>query len=245
MTELTCIGCGATFEVELPDGETVAARWVRALAKRAPRCDSCADALEREQDDALERQERAERISMALVPRKWRGRGLEQLEVRDGQAKAIEAATYWARTQRPGGLMLVGDNGRGKSCIAAAACWTRLEQWPCRFASVAQAMAALGEEFSGDLRRQAVGVFAGAGAIVLDDVNQVRASDYGREQLYAAIDSRYQAEAPMLVTTNLTPSQLGDRYGKTIASRLVEYCRIKEVAGVDHRLQSLPELRAA
>ncbi len=245
MTELTCIGCGATFAVELPDGENVGARWARAIAKRASRCDSCAAALEREQLEALERQDRAERISTASMPRKWRGRGLEQLQVLDGQAKAIEAAGAWARTRDAGGLMLVGDNGVGKTCIAAAACWSRLERWPCRFASVAQAMASLGEDFSGDLRRRAVSVFAGAGAIVLDDVNQVRASDYGREQLYAAIDSRYQAEAPMLVTTNLTPSELGDRYGKAIASRLVEYCQILQVAGGDRRLQSVPELRAA
>jgi DNA replication protein DnaC len=242
--DFTCSDCSAEVKLEIPDGNSSGARWARALARQQSRCDSCVQALETAEAEGQRLQERLDRRSACRLPKKWRGALLDEVQPLDGQAAALAAARDWATTKRSGGLMLTGDVGVGKTKIAAAACWTRIEQWPCTYASVANAMVSLGEGFSDEGRRAAIRVFAGAGPVVLDDFDKTRVTDYGREQLFAAVDARYQAEAPILVTTNLTPSELGQRYGQAIASRLVEYCRVVQMAGGDRRLQK-PALRAA
>jgi DNA replication protein DnaC len=90
--------------------------------------------------------------------------------------------------------------------------------------------------FTDEGRAEAVRVLTGAGAVVLDDLDKCRPTDYGREQLFAAVDAREQAEAPLLVTTNLTPSEIGEQFGDALMSRLAGYCRVVEVGGDDQRL---------
>lgn len=80
----------------------------------------------------------------------------------------------------------------------------------------------------------------GTEALVLDDLDKARRSEYASEQLLCAIDKRITAGAPLLVTTNLMPSQLADRfpgYGPMIVSRLRGYCETFLVEGPDRRLE--------
>ena len=242
----TCSDCGAAVARVLPDGDGIPSRWVQALAKRNPYCDSCmtkADLAEREQQRIADRETRR---SQCQIPRRFRGLSLPDLDAKDGQATALTAACEWADSKDPGGLMLTGDTGVGKTRIATAACWSRLEQWPCLYVKVAQAMARLGGSFQDEGRHEAVRVFSGEGPVVLDDFDKTRVTDYGLEQLSAAVDSRYQAGAPMLITTNLMPGEIGEIYGEPIMSRLIEYCRIVAVGGGDRRLESrTAELKAA
>lgn len=235
--------CIREFTLEI-EGES---RWLRMMAGRV-RCDECAAKQEAHEVERERVQARDARRGRCQLPNTLRGELLEHFQPRDGQIAALKAAREWAGAQDAGGLMLTGEVGTGKTRLAAAACWTRLEHWPCTFASVARAMARLGASFSDEGRREAVRVFAGNGPVVLDDFDKGRPSDFGREQLFAAVDARYQAGASMLVTTNLSPKQIGDRFGESIMSRLVEYCRIVQMAGGDQRLKQAEQragLRAA
>lgn len=237
-----CPRCGRSDSVERPEGDGAVIESLRRLAAVLI-CDTCASKANSEEKEAEATSRLRERQRSSGVPTRWQF-SLDAFEVRAGQEKALAAARDWAARKDAGGLMLLGAVGRGKSAIAAAACWSRLAVSPCRYASVARSFAALSARFDDRERAQATSVFSGAGAIVLDDLDKSRTSDFGLEHLFAAVDNRYQASAPLLVTTNLTPSEIGEVYGPPIMSRLVGYCRVVEVAGVDHRLPR-PELRAA
>lgn len=233
-----CVDCGRGFEIQLPDQDSDGYRWVAALAKRQPRCDPCFLRHEAEADEGEREQARKARRDRCGLPQRLRGETLRDLwEIaKPGQRSALGSARDWAVSKDPGGLMLAGSTGVGKTRIAAAACWTRLERFSCTYASVARAMAKLGGSFTDEGRAEAVRVFSGNGAVVLDDLDKSRPTDFGLEQIFSAVDAREQAGAPLLVTTNLTPSEIGERYGEPLMSRLAGYCRTVRVDGDDWRV---------
>jgi DNA replication protein DnaC len=227
----TVCTCGRDLKLEI---KGTGSRWLEAMAK-CVKCEECSARLDREAEEAERRAARESRRSRCRMPNKLRGELLADFPARPEQRAAVEAARSWADGAITG-LMLTGPVGTGKTRIAASACWTRLERRHCTYASVARAIARLGASLTDEGRREAISVFAGQGAIVLDDLDKARPSEYGKEQVFAAIDAREQAGAPLLVTTNLEPSGIAERYGEAVASRLVGYCRIVEVGGDDLRL---------
>jgi DNA replication protein DnaC len=234
--ETACAGCGTALTLEIPDGDSGIARWLRSMARKA-RCDKCAEQqeayeVERELKDAREK-----RRARCQLPNSFRGEPLEHFVPKPGQFRAVEAAREWAAEKSPGTLVLTGSVGVGKTRLAASACWTRLERWPCKYASVARSMAKLNGSLTDEGRMEAVRFFAGNGAAVLDDLDKCRLTDFGREQLFSAIDGRQQAGAPLLITTNLTPDEIGDVYGDALMSRLsMPFSRVAEVGGEDWRV---------
>lgn len=71
--------------------------------------------------------------------------------------------------------------------------------------------------------------------VVLDDIGAEKPSEWVEERLYCIINDRYEAELPIVVTSNLTPTGLGKRIGLRIASRLVEMCEVVGLSGDDRR----------
>lgn len=222
--------CGREMSIEI-DGEV--GRWAAMIARRTI-CDTCAERLEREEVDRERAQELDARRRVCWLPPTLRGVTFDSLDS-DTDQRALNAVRSWVA--QPRGLMLTGDVGVGKTTLAAAACWALLSTKPCRYLRGSGVMSVLGKDFADPERKRLVKLLDGSTAIVLDDIDKMRSSDFGRERLFDAIDSRLQAGAPILVTTNLMPSQLGQRFGDSIKSRLTgDYFRVVKVAGVDRRL---------
>lgn len=72
--------------------------------------------------------------------------------------------------------------------------------------------------------------------VVLDDIGAEKPSEWVEERLYCVVNERYEADLPVIVTSNLTPSQLGDRVGARLTSRLREMCEMHGLGGRDRRL---------
>ena len=63
--------------------------------------------------------------------------------------------------------------------------------------------------------------------LILDDFGMERGTEYGLEQVYNVIDSRYRSGKPLIVTTNLTLEELQnpeDTVHARIYDRLMEMC---------------------
>ena len=63
--------------------------------------------------------------------------------------------------------------------------------------------------------------------LVIDDFGTERGTEYGLEQVYHVIDSRYRSRKPLIVTTNLTLDNLQnpqDTAHARIYDRLLEMC---------------------
>lgn len=88
--------------------------------------------------------------------------------------------------------------------------------------------------------------------LILDDFGMERGTEYGLEQVYNVIDSRYRSGRPLIVTTNLTLSELQnppDRAHQRIYDRVLAMCTPICCSGINFRkeqaqrnIESLKEL---
>jgi DNA replication protein DnaC len=104
------------------------------------------------------------------------------------------------------------------------------------------ALSNLSRNFGDRERETTIEALTGRSApLVLDDIDKVKPNVYAAEQLFVAIDNCLTHERPLIVTTNLLPSQLEAKWpkphGGAIASRLAGYCEMHRVTGVDRRLR--------
>jgi DNA replication protein DnaC len=173
---------------------------------------------------------RADRIQRSGLPAKLRTAALLTYP-----ASLTDAATRWAEGETKG-LCLTGPVGVGKTCLAAWATEKRLQNYPVKWVSVSRLMTQLRSGFGSEMKTEADKIVAGTGAIVLDDLDKVNPTDFGKEVILAAVEGRYQAGSPLLVTTNHELSQLKDKLGAPVASRLAEYCQVIRMSGEDRRL---------
>jgi DNA replication protein DnaC len=224
-------------------------------------CERCEAQREQAELRQLVSEKLNEYRQWACIPRRYRGIGYQGFTA----TAAVEAAQAWARGELRG-LCLTGKVGRGKSWLAAAAIADMIARRaeedarvdldeahegaprrvrPVRWVSVASLMADLRRSFSDEARAEAVKIVSGHGAAVLDDLDKVNPTEFGREVISSTIETRLAAESPILVTTNLSPRELGDKLGANIASRIAGDCHVIEMVGPDRRLHTGPELRAA
>lgn len=73
----------------------------------------------------------------------------------------------------------------------------------------ARIMNELNNAFSG--RNEVVDRLCGYPLLVIDDFGMERGTEYALEQIYNIIDSRYRSRKPLIVTTNLTLTELKTR----------------------------------
>jgi DNA replication protein DnaC len=189
----------------------------------------CPDCQEHERDERAKRLKA--RIDRSELPTQLRGLSVAAAV----EGPATDAAARWARGDLPG-LCLTGPVGVGKSWLAAAAAWERLQTYGVRWVSAARLMAQIRSGFNSKAKARADEIITGTCAIVLDDLDKVNPTEYGREVMFAAIDGRVEEGAPLLVTTNKAMSEIGEQLGDAIMSRLAGYCQVVRMVGDDRRV---------
>jgi IstB-like ATP binding protein len=222
-----CSACGSDFEYE-----PVIAYRSREELPPPSRCGEC----ETKREERYWLEVEAER-EMECFARRVKGAQLPRRLLRvPYPANTPQAVREWG-AGKIDGLCLTGNVGVGKTHLAAAACWHRLHREPIRWVRVAQLLTQLRAGFGDEDANAAKQVIAGTGGIVLDDLDKVNPTEFGREVLFCAIDGREQEGTPLLVTTNLSMNELGNRLGGAVASRISGYCKVLRVEGQDRRLK--------
>lgn len=231
MTGFTCRGCGK------PNGVTESPVGIAAMIATMIRCDACeAEATAQEAAQRVEWNAEQQRQRVLTLPR-----ALQEVKASESPAPklAIDAAWTWAKDG--GGLMLTGPIGTGKTYLAAAATRFMMGTRAVTWQSVPSMLINSTAAFTDTERAKAMKAITGTGPLVLDDLDKVKPSEWAAAQLFAAIDNRATAGAPLLITANLTPGGIADKFGgeigPAIASRLVGYCDVVECAGEDARLR--------
>lgn len=242
MTQMTtgpCVGCGKPAERETMTG--FAAERFNKFPLRCSGCDAAQSAEWAARDAELEaerqKQAKRHRVSSADIPALLTGIDLDALDQTRCE-DAINAARYWAT--KGGGLLLTGSIGVGKTTIAAGALRLTLEERFGRWMSAPLMMARLGSGLDSQERKQTLSTLTGSSALVLDDLDKTRPTEYGAEQIFLVVDGAVTSGRALLVTTNLGLGQLAAKwpapFGEAIASRLAGYCEIVELKGADRRL---------
>lgn len=216
-----CAECGAEMQVERLFFQG------REL-RMTPVCEPCGEKAKAEEERERDRSRFESRVEASHLPSSRWG-----IELPGGQHG--EAARLWADGELRG-LMLLGPVGVGKTHLAAAAVWRRLRVDRVRWVRTARLMSQLRAGFDDSARREALAIINGTSALVLDDLDKATPTDFGREVVFNAVDSRIEHGSPLLVTTNLELSAIGERYGEPVASRLAGYCRVLRMTGEDRRI---------
>lgn len=136
------------------------------------------------------------------------------------------------------GLLLWGDVGTGKSFLAACIANALLEKGvPVLMTNFSKILNQMGAMYSAE-RYRYIASFQRFSLLILDDLGIERNTEYALEQVYAIVDERYKAGLPLIITTNLTISQLRnpeDVSHARIYSRVLEMCTPVHVPGADRR----------
>ena len=124
------------------------------------------------------------------------------------------------------GLLLWGGVGTGKSYMAGCIANALMEQEVAVcMTNFARIMNELNNAFAG--RNEVVDRLCGYPLLIIDDFGMERGTEYALEQIYNIIDSRYRSRKPLIVTTNLTLTELKnpqDTAHARIYDRLLELC---------------------
>ena len=118
--------------------------------------------------------------------------------------KAYSYVEQWERVSTGNyGLILWGSVGTGKSyfagCIANALMEKEVSVCMTNFALILNDLAASYKD-----RNEYIARLCSFPLLILDDFGMERGTEYGLEQVYNVVDSRYRSGKPLIVTTNLT-----------------------------------------
>ena len=105
------------------------------------------------------------------------------------------------------GYLFWGGVGTGKSYLAACIANALMEkEVAVRMTNFATILNDLAASFEG--RNEYISRLCSYPLLILDDFGMERGTEYGLEQVYSVIDSRYRSGKPLIATTNLTLEEL-------------------------------------
>lgn len=141
---------------------------------------------------------------------------------------AYNYVANWEKMKAKGlGLILTGDVGTGKSFCAACIANALLDQGVSvlmtNFSRILNTLTGMQFEnrsqFLDDINQYSL--------LIIDDLGVERNSEYTLEQIFNVIDRRYRSKKPLVVTTNLTITELkepSDTAHSRIYNRILERC---------------------
>lgn len=135
------------------------------------------------------------------------------------------------------GLLFYGGVGTGKTfaaaCIANHLLNQRILVIMTSFVKLLESMQGFSEDDSALIAR-----LNRAKLLIIDDLGAERSTDYALEKVYDIVDSRYRAKLPIILTTNLSMTELKEstdiRYTR-IYDRIFEMCYPMQFKGQSWR----------
>ena len=150
-------------------------------------------------------------------------------------------AEHWDTMQAENiGYLFWGGVGTGKSYLAGCIANALMEnEIPVRMTNFAAILNDFAASFEG--RNEYISRLCRYPLLILDDFGMERGTEYGLEQAYSVIDSRYRSRRPLIVTTNLTLQQIQnppDTAHARIYDRLLEMCAPVRFTGGNFRRET-------
>ncbi len=180
------------------------------------------------------------------IPRRYQGVSFDRAPVSDIARTApeqVRTIRSYIRTIEENldagrGLWIAGDVGTGKTTLAMLVSKAALDAGrSVAIYSLPRLLSLLRDSMDSDKGMlDFMDRLTAVDLLHLDDLGAENQTDWVLEQLYSIVNSRYEAERPIVATTNLMPDELEVRLGSRTVSRLREICgNILPLFGEDRR----------
>lgn len=192
-----------------------------------------------------------ERVQNLRIPTRFRNKGLHTYDTDAGDATAFKAVSKWCSSLHDNlsngmGLVLYGPTGVGKTHMAQGVLQYAVSNNPLSgaFVTTDRYMDMLYDAQKND------GMLPSAykdpnflkyvrrifDIVVIDGLGTERVTtEFARKEISSLIDSRYEEQLTTIVTTSLSPNEIGRTYGNRVLSILQESCYFILVEGRDYR----------
>lgn len=138
------------------------------------------------------------------------------------------------------GLLFLGNAGTGKSFMAACIANALIDQgYKCLMTNFPRIINELTGLYEG--KQQYIDSLNNYDLLIIDDLAIERDTEYTAEIIQNVIDSRYRANKPLILTTNLTKAEFENPKNvrkERLFSRLYEMCLPVPVTGKDRRKEN-------
>ena len=237
---LYCGKCHTPKEAYFPEGKELFGR-----DRHPAECD-CQRAAREEREAAEKRQKHLDTVE-ELKRRGFTDPAMRNwtFENDNGQNPVTDKARHyvenWERAYAGNvGCLFWGSVGTGKSylagCIANALMEKEIPVYMTNFALILNDLAASFEN-----RNEYISRLCRYPLLIIDDFGMERGTDYGLEQVFHVIDTRYRSNKPLIATTNRPLDELKkptDTAHSRIYDRLLSMCVPIRFTGVNFRQET-------
>lgn len=138
------------------------------------------------------------------------------------------------------GMMFYGGVGTGKTFLASCVANELIDRGYVVIMNTIQDLAAEMQEDYGQNREYVLNRVRDCDLLILDDFGVERDTEYMAEQVNQIVNERYNAQKPLIVTTNLSPKFMRDSQDdpkRRSYDRLFEICQLVKMDGESRRLE--------
>ena len=203
-------------------------------------------------------QEFANKVDKIIQNSKMSKRNLnykfENFEVNSNNKKVYQSLKEYseklANSVERKGLILVGNNGVGKTHLACSIANELIKNGiPIIYGTLINLLAELKNTYDVDnniSEMKIIKLYEKVDLLIIDDLGKEKPSEWGLEKLFTLINSRYENNLPVIITTNYDQNSLTNRLSingeietaKSIISRLYEMCYLVKIEDRDHRIKN-------
>jgi DNA replication protein DnaC len=168
-----------------------------------------------------------------VIPRRYQGVSFDRPPVTEINPTVVRAVRAYVdqveeRLAEGRGIWFHGDVGTGKTTLAMLISSEALQRGhSVAIYSLPRLLGILRETFQEESEAsltQLLDRLAAVELLHIDDVGAEQSSPWVLEQLYTIVNTRYEDQRSIVVTTNLDVDELREQIGERTVSRLVEMC---------------------
>lgn len=179
----------------------------------------------------------------AHVPERFVGRDLSDYRVTSDNGRAVKIAKYICDNKPARGMFMYGATGTGKTFLAALIAMSYLRDGRrVKFFDMPGLLDRIKSTFDAkESTADFVDEICTADLLILDDMGAEKVTEWSVEQLYLIVNRRYNANRPLVATSNFDFNGLnrrlgGDNTSQRIVSRLQEMCAEAFFGTIDRRI---------